>query len=179
MKKVSAVELVRKLERAKIPVVLIGAKAVNVLGSSRLSADMDWGARILDADKIIDLMYAQGYLIPTKVLSGDRILWAKTADHAKAHVEREKSGALNFYLVDADGQAIDQIDFVFENPIPFAVLKRDANIICKNPKLASASVDHLIAMKEKRIADGKGKMTDEVDLAFLRELKQKKKKKSR
>lgn len=170
MKAIPALELVRKLNAAKIPVVLIGAKAVNILGSSRLSADMDWAARILDADRIIDLMYGIGYRLPVRILKDESVQWAKSAAQARKHASRAKLGALNFYLLDERGDAVDQIDFVFENPVPFAMLQRDARIVSKDPALASASAAHLIRMKEARIAKGDGKATDEADLAFLKGL---------
>lgn len=171
---VSPVALIQHFNEHRVPLVLIGAKACNVLGSSRLSGDMDWAARIVDADKIIELMYELGYRLPVSVDSRKNVHWAETVAAAKNYANRARLGALNFYLRDEQGEAVDQIDFVFENPIPFAILKRDAKIVSVDPRLACASVDHLIRMKEKRISEGKGKETDMTDLAFLRGLKAKK-----
>ncbi len=174
-KAISPVALIQHFNDHRIPLVLIGAKACNVLGSSRLSGDMDWAARIVDADQIIDLMYELDYRMPLSVDSNQNVTWAEKKTVAKNYANRAKLGALNFYLRDEQGEVIDQIDFVFENPVPFAILKRDAAIVSENPRLACASVDHLIQMKEKRIAEGKGKDTDHTDIQFLQKVKSKKK----
>lgn len=166
-------QVLEELHKRRIPAILIGAQAVKVLGSSRESFDVDFAARIIDVDAIIDFMYALGFRLPMAAPEIGRVRWAKSAAAAKRFVEAAKAGALNFFITDADDQIVDQVDFVVDHPIPFARLSRDAVTLATDPLLKRASVDHLIAMKEKRIAAGQGKATDEADLAFLRELKRK------
>lgn len=170
--------ILAELHRLRIPVVLIGAQAVKALGSPRESWDLDFAARNLDIDQIIDFMYGLGLRLPVATPEGRPIQWARSAGEAKKFVEREKSGALNFFITDESDNIVDQIDFVIDNPIPFAMLMRDADILSEEPALRRASIDHLITMKEKCLAN-RDKITDQVDLAFLRQLKAKAKRKRR
>jgi len=138
-------------------------------GSARETYDVDYAARAIDIDKIISIMYENGFRIATKIIR-NRVLWAKTGRVASRFVEEGKKGALNFSITDGQGKIMESIDFVIENPIPFPFLTRDATR--GNPPVAS--IDHLIRMKTKRLKEGKGSDSDRMDLVFLKGLKKKK-----
>lgn len=163
--------IITELASAGIPLVLIGAQAMRVLGSSRESLDIDFAIREVDVDAVIDALYAHGYRMPISVSSdGNSVQWAKDAQAASDAIVQDKRGALNMYFLDSDGDPIDQMDFVFDNPVPFARLYKYATSIRTDPEIRSASLHHLIIMKETRIKRGDAGPNDEIDLAFLRAL---------
>lgn len=132
-----------------------------------MTEDLDLAARLIDADRIIEAMYALGYRMPTRVSSdGRRASWAKTPTQARRHAERMKLGSFHFFLVRGK-EILDQIDFIFENPVPFARLHQEAVRIQKKPEILVACLKHLRTMKQTRIARGEAGPADETDLAFI------------
>lgn len=163
-------EILTVLADNDIPLVLIGAQALRVYGSSRESFDLDFAARTVDADPILELLYGFGYRLPVAVSAdGNQASWATSAADARAIVEMEKRGALNLYFLDQNAP-LDQIDFMFDLPMPFARLKANARLIRETPPLYCASVQDLITLKEWRLASGMGSTADQLDLEFLRGL---------
>jgi hypothetical protein len=159
--------LLRRLKKAGVPVVLIGGKAMMVHGSPRVSIECDFAARTTDIDRIIEVLYAAGYRVPR---SAEPLRFSATAAAARAFAERGKVGALNFYLLDK-GEIVDQVDFVFEIPVPFPRLRRRAKILESYEDLPVASLEDLETMKEKRLRAGGGGPADRADLRFIRSRK--------
>jgi len=163
--------IITRLASSEIPLVLIGAQALRVLGSARESLDIDFAIREVDVDPVLDILYEYGYRLPVSVSpDGSSVVWANDVQSASDAILADRRGALNMYFLDDDKDPIDQMDFVFDNPVPFARLFKAARIIRTDPEIRSASAEHLIIMKETRLANGEGGPNDEVDLAFLRSL---------
>jgi hypothetical protein len=164
--------IIAALTEKEIPAVMIGAQAMRFHGSSRESLDIDFAVRTVDVDAILELMYPLGYRLPIAVSpGGSRAVWAPAAEEAAACIEREKRGALNLYFLDASGAPVDQVDFVYDYPVPFAMLLARSLVVRENPELRCASVGDLVLMKESRLAQGQGGPADEADLAFLKKLR--------
>jgi hypothetical protein len=169
-------DVLEELFKRHIQTVLIGGLAVKVHGTPRMTEDMDLAARLVDMDTIVDMMYDLGYRLPTSAVDlpdgSQKITWAEDSRIAKSYAEKNKLGACNFHMTvspDSD-DVVDQVDFIFENPVPFSRIMGQAKLISETPPIRVACVLHLIAMKERRVADGKAGPNDECDLRFLREL---------
>jgi len=156
------------LDTAGIPLVLSGAQALRIYGSKRETSGIEFAVREIDADTIIEILYKHGYRLPVRVDEASGIIeWAAACEDAQAAVAFDKRGALNMYLSGERHAMLDRIDFVFDNPVPFAILKKRARVIREQPELRCAAACDLKAILEKRVATGNGEESDAADLEFL------------
>lgn len=159
------------LSSAGIPFILIGAQALRFYGSPRNSYDIDFAIRTVDIDSVLEHAYQAGYRLPVRVdTDGSNPVWAKNAAAAGEIINREKRGALNLFFLNNEGYPVDQIDFVYDNPVPFAKLNRNAAPVNSNPPIRCASPADLLSMKEKRLQNGQGSNSDRMDVEFLHKL---------
>lgn len=172
---IKRLDIIKRITREKIPLVLIGGQAVNFHGYPRETTDVDFATRIIDVDKIIDIMYEFGFKLPRQ--SGKtpkEVRWIESSSEAKNFAEKHKLGSLNFYLLSEDyEEVIDNIDFIFDNPVPFARLYSDGIPLKGDVPIKVSSIEHLILMKEKSLKKREDRIrgeVDKMDVVILREL---------
>ncbi len=151
-------EILKEFQKQKVKYVIVGGLAVNLLGSSRNTFDLDILVEMSDSNltKVVNILKGQGYKVKQPV-DPIGIADKKTRED---WIENKHMKAFNFYKEND----LKEVDIIIETPVSYAEAKNKIIIIkCGNLILPIISIDHLIRMKKKANRD--------VDRLDIRELK--------
>jgi predicted nucleotidyltransferase len=153
-------EVFKALNKEKIGYLIVGGIAVNLLGLSRATADLDIlidisRDNIIKIDRILQsLGYRMKHPLKAKDLDKNVLVMLSKTKNLKA---------LNYYKLDG----INEVDIIVDSPISFAqAIKRAKKITVNGIILPVVSIDDLITMK-KKIA----RAVDKFDVEQLKKLK--------
>jgi len=166
----AAVEsLADDLDRAGFEPVLVGGMALVVLGSPRVTKDFDFLVSAPDASKrdLVRIMYRHRLQLVTKLNPEGGVV--RTVESPRiAAIKIGGSGARSlFFYNEMTGL---RVDLLFDHPLPArSVIRRAAKVRLKAGRIAVASPEDLLRLKEIAHADRKS-ASDAQDLEFLRKI---------
>lgn len=156
----------KKLNEAGIEYIVVGGVAINLYGIPRMTYDIDLLLNLEDQNvrKFVQLLNKWGFKpkVPVDIMDlgeeDKREDWIRNK-HMKA-----------FNLVNPQW-AISEIDIVIDSPVDYEKGHERVNyIVLQGVSIPVVSIDDLIKMKEKT-----GRLQDNADIRYLRELKYEKK----
>mgnify|MGYP001561710270 CR=1 FL=1 len=156
----------KKLNEAGIEYIVVGGVAINLYGIPRMTYDIDLLLNLEDQNvrKFVQLLNKWGFKpkVPVDIMDlgeeDKREDWIRNK-HMKA-----------FNLVNPQW-AISEIDIVIDSPVDYEKGHERVNyIVLQGVSIPVLSIDDLIKMKEKT-----GRLQDNADIRYLRELKYEKK----
>lgn len=159
-------KLFKQLQDNNIPFILIGGTALAAFGSSRITIDTDIAVKTLDIDRIISLFYSLNLKMVIGVDKNQYPLFAEDSNEAILFSNKSDWGFIKFLSEDLE------LDVLYDIPLPFIRLLKNA----KTKKvfgieIKTASLEHLLIMKEKAVQDREDtdkKKLDEIDIAFIK-----------
>jgi hypothetical protein len=165
-------EILKLLSEQEILFVLIGGVAMRIHNSPRVTHDIDLAVRILDVDKIIDVLYPRSYFLVTEI-QGNSVHIKRDPGEAKTWIEKSRAGSASFLQTrnppNEDAVPFDeiivtsQVDFLFELGIPITRLANSAlTIELGDFYFKTASAQDLLFLKQQR------KDKDEADYDDIR-----------
>jgi len=133
---------------------------MRIHNSPRVTHDIDLAVRILDVDRIIDLLYPRSYFLVTEIQENS-VLIKRDSGEAKMWIEQNKAGSASFLQTKNPPNTdvvpfgelivISQIDFLFELAIPITRLaKRALTITLGDFSFKTATVEDLLYLKQQR-----------------------------
>jgi len=170
-------ELLKLLDDEDIPFVLVGGTAMRLYNSPRVTHDIDISIRVLDIDRVVELMYTHGYYLVYRV--DESFCWiALGTKEALDRLEQEKAGSASFVrtahspenprIAHGDIDIETQVDYLFELSIPFPKLKQRARTVeLDDFSFLIAAPEDLLDLKRARPDKDEA---DKDDIRFLEKL---------
>ncbi len=159
--------LFRQLLDNNIPFILIGGTALAAYGSSRITIDTDIAVKTLDIDKIISLFYSLNLKMVIGVDKNQYPLFAENSNEAIIFSNKSDWGFIKFLSEDLE------LDVLYDIPLPFIhLLKSAQSKKVFGIEIKTASLDHLLIMKEKAVQNRENsekKELDKIDIAFIKD----------
>jgi len=158
-------EIFQAFQKQKVKYILVGGIAVNLLGATRSTVDLDILVEMSDDNlkKILEILKNQGYRVKQPV-DPMKITDKRTRED---WIEKKLMKALNFYK---EGE-LKEVDIIIESPVSFEEAERNiVHIKIDDLKLPVISIDDLIKMKKKI-----GRAVDKLDVGELTKIKKFKK----
>ncbi len=162
-------KLVRRLQKAGYEPVLVGALALVVYGSPRVTFDTDLlAARPRDLDeakRLIDAVVGAGFVYVTKFdQDGNPISWIDVPNAAAARLTSDAPDTCFLW----NKQTQMRVDILLDFPIAASEVLEDAeNVAIGATVLPVASLPKLALLKELAVR-GRNRPEDAQDLAFIR-----------
>jgi predicted nucleotidyltransferase len=154
-------EIFREFQKEKVKYIIVGGIAINLLGSSRNTADLDILVEMSDENlaKIVRILKKRGYRVKQPV---DPMGIAEEATR-KDWIKNKHMKAFNFYKEDE----LKEVDIIIDSPVSFKDAKTDIVYIRGGGiTYPVISIDNLIKMKK-----GTGRDVDNLDVKTLRKIK--------
>lgn len=154
-------EIFREFQKEKVKYIIVGGIAINLLGSSRNTADLDILVEMSDENlaKIVRILKKRGYRVKQPV---DPMGIAEEATR-EDWIKNKHMKAFNFYKEDE----LKEVDIIIDSPVLFKDAKKDIVYIRGGGiTYPVISVDNLIKMK-----NGTGRDVDNLDVKTLRKIK--------
>lgn len=159
-------KLFKQLQDNNIPFILIGGTALAAYGSSRITIDTDIAVKTLDIDKIIALFYSLNLKMVIGVDKNQYPLFAENSNKAILFSNKSDWGFVKFLSEDLE------LDVLYDIPLPFVrLLKNAQSKKVFGIEIKTASLEHLLIMKEKAVKDRENsekKELDKIDIAFIK-----------
>lgn len=154
-------EIFREFQKEKVKYIIVGGIAINLLGSSRNTADLDILVEMSDENlaKIVRILKKRGYRVKQHV---DPMGIAEEATR-EDWIKNKHMKAFNFYKEDE----LKEVDIIIDSPVLFKDAKKD--IVCIRGggiTYPVISIDNLIKMKNRT-----GRDVDNLDVKTLRKIK--------
>ena len=159
-------KLFKLLQDNNIPFILIGGTALAAYGSSRITIDTDIAVKTLDIDKIIPLFYSINLKMVIGVDKNQYPLFAEDSNEAILFSNKSDWGFVKFLSDDLE------LDFLYDIPIPFVHLLNNSQLKkVFGVEIKTASLEHLLIMKQKAVQDrgnSEKKELDKIDITFIK-----------
>jgi predicted nucleotidyltransferase len=158
-------EIFQAFQKQEVKYILVGGIAVNLLGATRSTVDLDILVEMSDDNfkKIVEILKNQGYRVKQPV-DPMKIVDNKAREEL---IKKKHMKALNFYK---EGE-LKEVDIIIESPLSFEEAERNIVYIkIDDLKLPVISIDDLIKMKKKT-----GRAIDKLDVGELTKIKKFKK----
>ncbi len=154
-------EILREFQKQKVKYVLVGGLAINLLGYSRNTADMDLLVEMSDENlsKVVTILKKRGYRVKQPV---DPMGIAERKIR-EDWIKNKHMKAFNFYKENE----MKEVDIIIDSPVSFKDAEKDAiKVKSDGIVLNIISVKNLIKMKS-----GTGRPIDRSDIEALKVLK--------
>lgn len=163
------VSLSKALEEKGIYPVLVGGMALVILGSQRVTKDIDFLVSLKDlpVDDMVEVFYKHGFELVTKFNKQREVL--RTVDNPRVATIKLKSD-LPDSLFFFDWKTRLKVDLLLDFPLPASnIVLRATRVKIKSGSIWVASRKDLLRMKEIAYKDRRS-ASDAQDLEFLRKI---------
>ena len=163
------VALCEAFEKKGIQPILVGGIALVILGSQRVTKDIDFlvSQQGLSTDALVEAFYKNGFELVTKFNKDGEV--QRTVDNRRVAAIKLRSDlppSLFFF----NWEIRLKVDILLDFPLPAQeIAHRATKIKIKSRLLRIASIEDLIRMKELAYAD-RHSAADATDLEFLKKL---------
>lgn len=158
--------LFKQLQDNNITFILIGGTALAAYGSPRITIDTDIAVKTLDIDKIILLFYSLNLKMIIGVDENQYPIFAEDPIEAIRFSDKSDWGFIKFLSENLE------LDVLYDIPLPFIQLLRSAQSKkVFGIEIKTASLEHLLIMKEKAVQDrdnSEKKELDKIDIRFIK-----------
>jgi len=154
-------EVLRAFQKNKVNYVIVGGIALNLLGGSRYTSDLDIVVELSEKNlrKIITILEKMGFRAKLPVNPAD----ITNKKIRKDWIENKNLKALNFYKP----TSMAEVDIIVDTPISFKHIKKNKAIVrMQKLFLPVVSIEDLIIMKKTAARD-----QDMVDISKLKIIK--------